>query len=236
MERVHSYKHLGHTINSKFDDSDDIEDRRISFVGQVNSVLCFFGKLKSSTKLHLFNSYCTSFFGSELWDFNSSSIETLSIAWRKALRRIWSLPNMTHGYLLPLVSSCLPLFDMLCLRYLSFVSSCMFHESELIKNITKYSIVFGGMKSPLCKNFTLCKERYSLFITDLSHPSLLKNKVFYYIKTTNSETQNSLGCLLRELLLIREQTFELTGGTYCSDGLLSTEEIDCIIHYISVLS
>ena len=92
------------------------------------------------------------------------------------------------------------------------------------------------MNSPLCKNFILCKERYSLFITDLSHRSRLKNKVFDYVKNTNSEIQNSMRCLLRELLLIREQTFELTGETYCYDGLLTSDEKDSIIDYISVLS
>ena len=77
VECVKSYKHLGHVISSIFEDRGDIEDKRSSFIGQVNSVLCYFGKLNSSTKLHLFNSYCISFYGCELWDLGSSSMYPL---------------------------------------------------------------------------------------------------------------------------------------------------------------
>jgi hypothetical protein len=60
-EFVQSYSHLGHIINTKLSDDDDILSRRCSFVGQVNNVLCYFGKLDSHVKHRLFNSYCTNF-------------------------------------------------------------------------------------------------------------------------------------------------------------------------------
>ena len=47
--------------NVDSDDSDDIHDKRMSFIGQVNSVLCFFNYLYSSTKQKLFHIYCSSF-------------------------------------------------------------------------------------------------------------------------------------------------------------------------------
>ena len=58
IEFVEHYKHLGHIINSAFDDSDDIADKRAAFIGQANNILCYFGKLSSEVKQHLFNSYC----------------------------------------------------------------------------------------------------------------------------------------------------------------------------------
>jgi len=42
IENVEMYSHLGHIITSSFIDSDDIAFRRSNFVGQANSVLCFF--------------------------------------------------------------------------------------------------------------------------------------------------------------------------------------------------
>jgi len=75
MEIVTSYCHLGHTVNSSLSDEQDILSRhrvwygiiefnvpldRV-FIGQVNSVLCYFGKLPSVVKAQLFCSYCTSF-------------------------------------------------------------------------------------------------------------------------------------------------------------------------------
>lgn len=43
IEIFNSYRHLGHIINSDFDDNDDLFDKRNSVVGQANSfVLCYF--------------------------------------------------------------------------------------------------------------------------------------------------------------------------------------------------
>jgi hypothetical protein len=44
---VKSYSHLDHIININLLDDDDILSRRFSFTGQVNNVLCYFGKLDS---------------------------------------------------------------------------------------------------------------------------------------------------------------------------------------------
>ena len=37
------------------------------------------------------------------------SIEKYYVAWRKAMRKVWKLPNLTHFNLLPIITNCLPL-------------------------------------------------------------------------------------------------------------------------------
>ena len=111
IDNVSSFSHLGHVINSRLDDSEDVLFRRNSFVSQVNNVLCFFGKLDSFVKTKLFKAYCTSMYGCELWTLADPSVEQFCIAWRKALRRILDLPHNCHSYLLPLVTDILPAFD-----------------------------------------------------------------------------------------------------------------------------
>ena len=91
IESVDSFSHLGHIITSSLDDIDDIQQRRNSFIGQTNSVLCFFNKLNTSVKLKLFKSYCSSLYGSELWSLDSNHVDIICVAWRKALRRILKL-------------------------------------------------------------------------------------------------------------------------------------------------
>jgi hypothetical protein len=54
IEYVDSYKHLGHVTNSKFEDADDILDKRTVFVGQVNNVLGYFNMLDAVVKQKLF--------------------------------------------------------------------------------------------------------------------------------------------------------------------------------------
>jgi len=63
MEMVSSYCHLVHIVTSSLDDSPDIISRQNSFIDQVNSMLCFIGKLFSEVKIR---SYCTSLYGCQL--------------------------------------------------------------------------------------------------------------------------------------------------------------------------
>jgi len=60
---VSSYCHLGHVITNSLDDEPDIMNRQNSFIGQVNTMMCFFDKLSFDVKIRLFHSYCTSYYG-----------------------------------------------------------------------------------------------------------------------------------------------------------------------------
>jgi len=80
IEFVDSFVHLGHVLTSHLDDSLDIANRRSSFIGQVNNMLCFFTKLQPYVKCKLFGAYCTSFYDCELWSLTSDCIEDLSVA------------------------------------------------------------------------------------------------------------------------------------------------------------
>jgi hypothetical protein len=62
IDLVESYKHLGHVINSAFDDREDIVDKRGAFAGQGNNVICYFNKLGSHVRQQLFDAYCMELF------------------------------------------------------------------------------------------------------------------------------------------------------------------------------
>jgi len=47
IDNADRFSHLGHIITSSLLDGDDIVQRRNSFVGQINNVLCFFNKLNT---------------------------------------------------------------------------------------------------------------------------------------------------------------------------------------------
>ena len=161
MEIVSSYCHLGRIISSSLSDEQDIMSRHNAFIGHFNSVLCHFGKLPSAVKARLFNSYCTSYYGCVLWDLSCSAVDDFCIAWRKSIRRIFNLPYQTHGYLLPLLCNCLPVYDDLCLRFINFVRSCMAHQSRLVSFIARYSTMHGRFSSPVGCNIRRCAQRYS---------------------------------------------------------------------------
>jgi len=69
IDVVDKWPHLGHIVSKDGDDRSDILNRRGSFIGQANNVICWFGKLDCRVKTKLLKAYCSSFYGSELWDF-----------------------------------------------------------------------------------------------------------------------------------------------------------------------
>ena len=62
----------------------DIEHRRVQTVKQINDMLSLFGKLDAIVKLQLLYSYCSSMYGSELWDLTCSAFDAFCVSWRRA--------------------------------------------------------------------------------------------------------------------------------------------------------
>ena len=98
IEFVDSWPHLGHIINNKLNDCDDIINRRNILLGQINDLLCYFGKLNPVVKTSLLYSYCSNLYGCELWDLTSTQLSAIGLAWRKAMKRVWLLPLGTHAH------------------------------------------------------------------------------------------------------------------------------------------
>jgi len=140
IEYVDSFVHLGHVITNLLADNDNILRKRNEFIGQVNNVLCFFSKLKSYIVYKLFQSYCMSLYGCELWLLSNIHIEELCVSWWNSLRRVWRLPYKTHCYLLPLLSQCLSLEDKICRRSYNFIRDCLCNSSRLVTAIAYYGI------------------------------------------------------------------------------------------------
>jgi len=141
IENVKSFLHIGHSfyiVIQRWIDDEDIINGRSNFVRHTNYSLCYFRKLHPFVHYRLFQAYCTSLFGCELWLLTNYNIDALCVAWRKALRRIWSLPSCTHSRLLPLICNCLPLFDEICRRSLHFIRTCALHDSSLVRFVAQY--------------------------------------------------------------------------------------------------
>jgi len=66
-------------------------------------VLVTVGNRDPIIKLSLMKTYCSSFYGTVLWDLTNASVRDVCVVWRKELRRTWDLPHNTHCNLLPLL-------------------------------------------------------------------------------------------------------------------------------------
>ena len=151
-------------------------NRRSNFVGQVNSVLCFFDKLNASVKYKLFQSYRMSIYDCELWSLTNDKIDDLCISCRKSLRRIFGLPYDTHCYILSLLGQCLPLYDEICSRSLRFIITFIQHQSKLIRAVANYGIQYGRHNSFIGHNALICAQRYKININDISTECVINAK------------------------------------------------------------
>ena len=79
MGYVDTYLHLGHVISNNLDDENDIIRAQGQFVGQVNNVLCYFRQLDCFVKYRLSRSFCTAFYGCELWHMRNRKL--LDFGW-----------------------------------------------------------------------------------------------------------------------------------------------------------
>ena len=59
-----------------------------------------YSHLQPDVLCRLFKSYCCSFYGSFLWQYNSKDFEKMCITWNKAVRKMYSLPYHTHRWIL----------------------------------------------------------------------------------------------------------------------------------------
>jgi hypothetical protein len=226
IENVRSFTHLGHVIGYQMNDKEDILARRNKFNSQVNDLLCFFRKQSTAVQYRLFNQYCTSYYGCEIWQLTNPAIEDICIAWRKSLRRIWNLPYRTHSYLLALISNCLPIFDEICRRSLNFVSRCILEGNALTRFIVLHGLYFARGFSMVGQNVMFCMQRFRcltncLFSQSVSH-------------TVRSWTLQSIDCrmrqqaaFLKELILLRHGSLVLP-----SEASLNFEQLNDIIEAI----
>ena len=136
LQNSQSAVHLGHKICT--DDKDSlVSDAIAKFWKSFNLFIADLGHIYSSLKCKLFKQYCCSFYGAPLWLLSSNRVEDLCIAWRKALRNLWNVPNMTHKDIIVLLSGTIPLKMSLESRFLKFIKSGLQGPSKVIQSIIR---------------------------------------------------------------------------------------------------
>ena len=85
----------------------------------------------------LFDTFCTSFYGSPLWSLDEKICDTFIITWRKCIKRVWDIPMRTRSkYLAPLIGKP-DIKDQLLLRFSKFLDNCMKSSNCLVSTISR---------------------------------------------------------------------------------------------------
>ena len=93
-------------------------------------------------------------------------IESLCIAWRKGVRRVWLLPRDSANEIVYLIADVVPIFDEICRRAMNFISTCYQLGSELASYVINRGLYFEHMNSLIGCNAVsvLCVMVYLLTI------------------------------------------------------------------------
>jgi hypothetical protein len=230
IELVDEWPHLGHIITQTLSDEADILNRRNSMIGQINNVLCYFSKLDSVTKVRLLKTYCSSFYGCELWDLWNDGIEVFARAWRNGQRAVWKLPRNTHTRYLHLLCESIPVEDEICKRFLSFTCKCLVSECALVRFVARYGLCYGGMASLCGRNALFCARRYCCSVIDVCNSHFNNKIVSERCNAARSMDDIALVSLLAEAIFVRDGIFTVD---FSNDNCLLTQsDINDIIYTI----
>ena len=142
----------------------------------------------------MFRSYCTSFYGSVLLDYDSTLIERLFVAWRKCVRFLLNLPHRTHNILIHQIVHDIPISEQIFKRFITFINSCI--NGNSVCNLA-VKLALHGSNSVICRNINFICEKYSLDKWHLEQASL--NNCIY----DGDESDDAKACSIREFLSFR---------------------------------
>ena len=214
IEYVDSWPHLGHVISSKLIDDDDILNRRCVMFGQINRIICNFNCLDFNLKCKLFNTYCSSHYGCEIWDLNCGKIQEYCTGWRRGLRRFLDLPYDFSTILLHVVSKSLPVFDIIIRRSLNFIVNCLNSESNIVKFMARFCINFAGTSSIFGRNIVECMHFTRMPLHRLLNVKINCHPAFNKFYSSISCLDQNLAQSAQEIISIKEGIFEVDGQTW----------------------
>jgi hypothetical protein len=178
-------------------------------------------------------SYCSSFYGSVLWDLSHVSLEDVCVIWRKGLRRVWDLPHNAHSDLLSPLCGLLPLKDELASRTCQFINKCMVSECDLVKFVVRHGIYFGKMSSPIGRNAFYCTSRVGNKLEDIGY--IDKHLIRSFVESEYSDHLIYSVVSLLEMLFIKfnYHSLSLFSRNEIIDAIqcLSTAHL-CFMHYV----
>ena len=93
----------------------------------------------------LFQNYCMSLYGCQLWDYsNESVLASVFVTWRKCVCNIFSIPYNTHCNLIHLIAQDSSVRVKLHKRYLKFLNNTSKSNNTLVSMMSRLVINGSG--------------------------------------------------------------------------------------------
>ena len=164
--------HLGHHIG-KNSHSINVQKAIVDMNCRVNSLLCNFKLCTFKSLYMLYQSCCSSFYGSPLWMLND--IQRLAVCWRKGLRRLFRLSPRTHSIFIPLIMCKPDLKTQLLGRFSKFFLKCYHNTNVVVNFCSKMSL---SSTSIVNSNITLLRSCTNMSLSDIVNSTSLAHTLY----------------------------------------------------------
>ena len=215
---VSEVKHLGNILQCDNSMKNDVAVKRGRFIGKVNSLMQELHFADPTVLVKLLKIYCTSFYGSSLWDIFSSDVDRLFKSWNVSIRNIFNVPYTTHRYFIEPLSDCPHPKTMLSSRFIKFTQSLASSSKPSVSYLAR--LVKNDNRTLMGK--TLSRISRETNVTKASLTSLVVTKSMVYFPVPDDQMWRI--DILKELLNVKQQSLLL--------GQFNLDETSTMINYI----
>lgn len=151
-------KHIGNIVMLDQSDCSDYDYKRSHFIDQACWFNTDFKSLNYHLKCKLFTAFCSSLYGSQLWNLGCKDIDRLCNAWNKALRSFLDLPP--KWLLSPLIGM-LHVKAQLHKHCMHFIKSVLNSNNSIVRAVFDYAtnnarLVIGHKVALLPTTYDIC--------------------------------------------------------------------------------
>ena len=210
---VKNAKHLGNFISWNLSEECEINAKISDFIGRTNSLLANFKGVDRSIVSNIFRSQCYHLYGCQAWSLGSKYIDKFDVTWRKAVRKLWYIPNIARSSILP------ELVNVLSLRSRSI---------QLFSNMYNIMCESRNTKIKLLCQVSVYSEKKGIIgqnVSIVSKHSLCGHDILHFREAQCEDEMKS------RAISIMDITSCLEGSSYIEN--FSVEELVMLKNYIA---
>ena len=167
---VDHFKYLGHVLDCNLSDRGDMRRIKRSLYYSVNMLCALVGRANKDILVKLFKSYCTSFYGCELWNPASErkAFRELCVAYHSCVKKLVKVPKSFRNHPLCLALDIMTCPILVASRQLLFYKRLLSSDNMVIKTVLASDI---GHNGTTVRVHLSIRREYGLMALDLSSAS-----------------------------------------------------------------
>ena len=163
---VEEFRYLGHILNSKLDDSADMQRAKRCLYYSTNMICAKLGFANTAMLVQLFRTFCSNLYGCELWNITSGSraVRALYVAYHSCLKKLVKVPRWSQNHNLCHELNVLTCPMLIAYRQLLFWKRTASCRNSIVNGLASSSVRKTGM---LSRNHMHVRTVYDLIHLDL---------------------------------------------------------------------